>query len=283
MEELVLQSPKTFEEKVQTSIDRIRQFEPPEGYYVAFSGGKDSQTVYHLCKEAGVKFDAHYNLTTVDPPELVYFIRDNYSDVIFEKPKMTMWECVLYHGMPTRRQRFCCKELKEHGGEERFTITGVRWAESPRRKDGRAMLEKTSKKKEDRIFFNDNDDERKLIEICSIKSKRVLNPIIDWEDREVWEYLKIRNLKYCKLYDEGFSRLGCVGCPIAQKSSRIFEFQRYPKYYNMYLRTVEKWLKKKHEKGTHLYWQTAQDVMDWWIYEMPNNPDQLDLFEDEAI
>jgi phosphoadenosine phosphosulfate reductase len=140
-------------DKVQIAIDRIKQFEPPEGYYVAFSGGKDSQTVYHLCKEAGVKFDAHYNLTTVDPPELVRFIKTNYPDVIIERPRFTMWELIVKNGSPpTRLQRYCCRELKEHGGENRMTVTGVRWAESVRRSKTRAMLETFPKKSTEKIF-----------------------------------------------------------------------------------------------------------------------------------
>ena len=72
------------QDKVQIAIQRLKAFEPPEGYYVAFSGGKDSQTIYHLCKEAGVKFDAHYSHTTVDPPEVIYFMRQHYPDVIVD-------------------------------------------------------------------------------------------------------------------------------------------------------------------------------------------------------
>jgi phosphoadenosine phosphosulfate reductase len=68
-------------DKVQVAIDRIKQFEPPEGYYMAFSGGKDSETVYRLTEMAGVKFDAHFNLTSVDPPEVVRFVREFYPDV----------------------------------------------------------------------------------------------------------------------------------------------------------------------------------------------------------
>ena len=66
-------------DRVQTAIDRLRNFEPPEGYHLAFSGGKDSQCIYHLAQMAGVKFDAHYNMTSVDPPELIYFIREHNS------------------------------------------------------------------------------------------------------------------------------------------------------------------------------------------------------------
>jgi phosphoadenosine phosphosulfate reductase len=74
-------------DKVAIAIDRLRAFEPEEGYYLAFSGGKDSQCIYHLAVEAGVKFEAHYNVTGIDPPELVQFIRTNYIDVIRHMPK----------------------------------------------------------------------------------------------------------------------------------------------------------------------------------------------------
>lgn len=67
-------------DKVETAIKRLQTFEPPEGYYLAFSGGKDSAVIKALADMAGVKYDAHYNLTSVDPPELVKFIKDFHSD-----------------------------------------------------------------------------------------------------------------------------------------------------------------------------------------------------------
>ena len=82
-------------DKVAIALQRLRTFEPPEGYYLAFSGGKDSQCVYHLCKEAGVKFDAHYSHTTVDPPEVIYFMRENYPDVIVDRHDTTMWQLIV--------------------------------------------------------------------------------------------------------------------------------------------------------------------------------------------
>ena len=107
-------------DKVEIAIQLLKSFEPPDGYYVAFSGGKDSQCVYHLCKMAGVKFDAHYARTSVDPPELVNFIRDNYPDVKMEaqhydddKPEhyysdgtprpITMWSLIADHTLPPTR------------------------------------------------------------------------------------------------------------------------------------------------------------------------------------
>ena len=96
-------------DKVQTAIDRLRAFEPEEGYYVADSGGKDSTCVVKLCEMAGVKFDAHYNATTIDPPQLVRFIRKHHPETEIEKPEYTMRELIVKKQMPpTRLMRYCC-------------------------------------------------------------------------------------------------------------------------------------------------------------------------------
>ena len=255
-------------DRVAVAIDRLQYFEPPEGYYLAFSGGKDSQTIYHLAKEAGVKFDAHYNLTTVDPPELVHFIKDNYPDVIIDKPKESMWKLIARKGLPTRLRRWCCSILKEGGGEGRICVTGVRWAESNAR-SSRRPFEVVAKKFKDAKLFNDNNEGRMMFENCVQKGKRVINPIIDWEDADVWEFIKGRGLKYCVLYDQGFMRIGCIGCPMADKK-RIAEFERYPKYLANYKRAIAKflpaYLEKTKEKGIKPQFTTPDEMMDWWIY-----------------
>lgn len=259
-------------DKVKIAIDRLRTFEPPEGYYLAFSGGKDSQCIYHLAKEAGVKFDAHYNLTTVDPPELVYFIRENYPDVIVERPKESMWKLIVKNGMPpTRLIRYCCDELKEGGGTGRIVITGVRWEESRRRRRRNWKVYNLNAQTKNQIkLMADNDEDRKLIENCVMKSKHVLNPIIDWLESDVWQYLNNRNLPHCKLYDEGFKRIGCIGCPMSNRREQ--DFQRWPKYRANYLRTFARML-KEHPKGT---WQTPEDVMHWWIYGSDKEHSQIE-------
>ena len=95
--EQVIGTDGTIKTKLDIAIQRLKSFEPPEGYFLAFSGGKDSQCIYHLAKMAGVKFEAHYRVTSVDPPELIYFIREHYPDVIFDVPhdedgkRISMW------------------------------------------------------------------------------------------------------------------------------------------------------------------------------------------------
>lgn len=279
-------------DKVELAIQRLKAFEPPEGYYVAFSGGKDSQCIYHLCKMAGVKFDAHYSVTSVDPPELVKFIKKNYPDVAIDVPhdkngkRVSMWSLIPQHlKPPTRMARYCCNYLKEMQSEDRITVTGVRWAESTNRKlnHGVVTIPKRSKKMikeltENGINFTqprrggailnyDDATERRTMEFCVRTGRMMVNPIVDWEDEDVWEFLNGNGIEHCCLYDEGFKRLGCIGCPMGNALTMTREFNRYPKYKQMYLRAFEKMLNARKEREFPTSWKTPEDVMAWWLQE----------------
>lgn len=256
--------------KVEVAIDRLKTFEPPEGYYLCFSGGKDSVVIKALADMANVKYDAHYNVTSVDPPELVRFIKKQYPDVIWEYPRyqdgtrITMWNLIPKKKMPpTRIARYCCEKLKEGGGEGRFIVTGVRWAESVRRKTSRAGLELQilggKRTRED----PDNPDNAEIARYCPTKGKHVLNPIIDWTTEEVWEFIRRYKVSYCKLYDQGYTRLGCIGCPMA--SSQAEDLERNPKYKQAYLRAFERMLQTLNDETRRTTWKTPEDVMSWWI------------------
>lgn len=225
--------------KVKKSIERLKVFEPKEEpYWLAFSGGKDSVVCKALCDMAGVKYEAHYSVTSVDPPELVRFIRDQHPDVSRDIPRdkngkaVTMWSLIQKKLMPpTRLVRYCCAELKERNGKGRMVITGVRWAESVRRSESHGlvtMMPSASARNAARenadfritklggvVLTNDNDESRKLVEQCYRNQQTTLNPIIDWTDTGVWEFIRAENIPYCALYDEGWHRLGCIGCPMA--------------------------------------------------------------------
>jgi phosphoadenosine phosphosulfate reductase len=260
---------------VEVAIDRIKHFEPAEGYYLAFSGGKDSIVCKELLNMAGVKYDAHYNVTTVDPPELVQYIKKHHPDVIFERPTTTMWKLIpqrLYP--PTRIARYCCEELKEGGGIGRFVVTGVRWAESSRRKNTRSMVEIFTKSKakqeveNKKIFLmSDNEEKRRMIETCPTKGAYILNPIVDWEDDDVWEFIQMRNIPYCELYDQGFTRLGCVGCPMARGKQQAIEFERWPQYRKAYIKAFDEMIDERKRRGKETEWENGEAVMKWWMGE----------------
>lgn len=260
-------------DKVQLAIKRIKTYEPPEGYFLAFSGGKDSVVCKALCDMAGVKYDAHYNVTSVDPPELVRFVK-SFPDVHFDIPHdsdgkpVTMWNLILqFRVPPLRTMRYCCKALKEGSGEGRFVVTGVRWAESIRRSKTRAGLEIGDDKRA-RLDVDDPDNQEKaMFRFCPMHHKKVLNPIIDWGDDDVWEFIKTYKVRYCSLYDEGFKRLGCIGCQMGGTKGMTRQFERYPKYREMYKKTFDKMLIEREKRGlSNVGWDTGEDVLRTWIY-----------------
>lgn len=196
---------------------------------VTTSGGKDSAVCLALAERAGIPFEVMHNHTTVDAPETVYFIREDFRRLeergikcvinypIYKQERVTMWSLIPQKLMPpTRLTRYCCSILKERGGAGRFIVTGVRWDESKKRKDNRGIYEAGR----EIILNNDNDDRRRLFESCRVKAKRVCNPIIDWSDADIWDYINSEKLPVNPLYQCGFSRVGCIGCPMAGTKGR---------------------------------------------------------------
>ena len=300
-------------EKIKTSIERIRGFEDialkhksdtgESGYYLAFSGGKDSLVVKTLMDMAGVKYDAHYQVSSVDPPELVRYIKKYHPDVEFKTmhysdgKRITMWNLIPRNLMPpTRLARYCCEYLKESGGDDRFTVTGVRWAESVNRRQiqGLVTITKAPKNLDDSpdfrrtkrggsVLVNDNDESRQMVDACVTRHKTCLNPIIDWEDRDVWEFIRGERLPYCELYDCGFTRVGCIGCPMGNRKQRLAQFAYYPKYKNGYLMAFQKMIDERIERGLAMpeHYKDPETVFNWWT-EDPNIEGQMNLWEDDG-
>lgn len=271
------------EKKIKGAVELLKMCEAaalamnPAGYYLAFSGGKDSLVIYHLAKMAGVRFKAHYHLTTVDPPELVHFIRRNYPDVIIDYPPITMWNLIIKKQLPSyRNARYCCSVLKETGGEGRFVITGVRWQES-RKRESRGAVEVLGSRKPDLILNNNNEESRRIIENCQMKGKRLINPIISWTENEVWLFIYSQKIAYCELYDCGFRRLGCIGCPLASIKNREWEFKRYPKYREAYIRTFDQMVEVRRAAGkSDGNWNSGEAVFNWWMYGNPKQEKQVE-------
>lgn len=278
-------------EKERIAIERLKAFEPEDGYFLAYSGGKDSDCIKILAQLAGVKFEAVHNLTTVDAPETVRYIKSQ-PDVRIDRPHdrdgkpVTMWNLIIRKGTPPlRNSRYCCSELKEPGGTGKIVVTGVRWAESTRRKQSADVVKFIGKPKGTQkiaeelgadyrttrqggiILNDDNDVNRRMVEHCYRTRKTMVNPIVDWTDEDVWEFLNHYGCKSNPLYECGFKRIGCIGCPMAGKHLRLEEFRRYPGYQEAYIHAFDKMLEKRAAEGkpTTEKWSDGQAVFDWWL------------------
>ena len=245
---------------------------------ITYSGGKDSDMLLHLAGKAGIPYEALHSLTTADAPETVRHVRATFRQLELQGVpctidthktpdgrNVTMWNLIPRKLMPpTRLMRYCCSELKEGGGKGRFIATGVRWAESAKRKN-RGMLEVQHKNINKKLtLMNDNDESRMAFESCQLKGKRVVNPIVGWQETDIWDYVSAEHICMNPLYDCGWKRVGCIGCPMAGKN-RITEFARYPKIKAAYVRAFDRMLAERQKRGLSCDWQTGDDVMHWWM------------------
>lgn len=286
-------------EKEKKAIARLKAFEPEgEPYYICYSGGKDSDCIRILADLAGVKYELHYSVTSVDAPETVRYIK-SVGNVIFDYPRyldgkiITMWNLIPKKKMPpTRLTRYCCQYLKEQGGKGKMKVTGVRWAESRNRANNAGLIrvigkEKTMQKKAEQeligykiskqgglILNFDDAPERRFVESCYRTTSTMLNPIIDWSDNDVYEFLRSYGCEMNPLYRCGHSRVGCIGCPMKGGNGMSRDFAVYPKYKKNYIRAFDRMLSGM-PKCTN--WKTGKDVFKWWLGEDVN---QLSFFDE---
>lgn len=261
---------------------------------LTYSGGKDSDACIEVAKIAGIPFDAVHSHTTADAPETVRHVRAKFRALELEgikceiayptyKGKRTsMWDLIPRKLMPpTSLVRYCCEVLKENTGRDRWIITGVRWAESVRRKTTRGIYETIGGRTSTKVVLNnDSDDLRRVTEACATKNERVVNPIIDWDDGDVWSILRDRKVTCNPLYCE-FGRVGCIGCPMARKAGREREFLRWPRYKRLYLAAFDWMLAERTARGKQTYgWQNNVDVYRWWM-EYDVLPGQIDILEED--
>lgn len=268
----------------QRAIERLRMASDmslrlyKQPLVVTYSGGKDSDVLLHLAGAAGIPYEVLHSLTTADAPETVWHVRETFRrlelagvpcDIDKHKQPdgtyMTMWRLIpLKLVPPTRIWRYCCAALKETSGRGRWIATGVRWAESQKRKS-RGVMEALHRDKSKRLtLMNDNDESRMLMENCQLKWTRTINAIIDWQDADIWDYCTAEKISMNPLYECGWKRVGCIGCPMAGNHRKV-EFARYPKIKAAYIRAFDKMLAERQKRGLTCDWQTGEDVMHWWM------------------
>lgn len=277
-----------------------------EPIVICYSGGKDSDCLLHIAETClkPNEYEVLHSHTTVDAPETVYHIRKQfdrlkekgvkatidyheYIDQDGNKKRVTMWNLIPQRGIaPTRLARYCCSQLKESGTPNRLAALGVRGGESVKRQGRDVFGVRGGSYREATFFSLDHTAEVyeesktrdavwdcKLIEIMRKNGDTVVNPIYDWTDRDVWEYIRQEGIETNPLYEKGYSRIGCIGCPMGSYKQKLKEFSDYPTYKRAYIRAFDKMvekLKAKQKKDgakRELEWNNGQDVFDWWVQE----------------
>lgn len=219
---------------------------------IAYSGGKDSDVILQLAKEAGIKFVAIHKCTTIDPPRTLAHVKE--MNVEIRRPSVNFFQLIAKKGFPNRFSRFCCQVLKEYKIHDKVVI-GVRKAESKARK------ERYKEPTECRYFGAKKD----------VNHVEQIYPILEWTDEDVRDFILDRGLKLAAVYyDMGgqidvTKRLGCMCCPLASRKKRVLDFQKYPLIAKAYLRAGQKFLdthpnSKAMEKYESVYEWFTRDV-----------------------
>lgn len=255
--------------KIEKSIALIRKGENlalsmnQEGYYVGFSGGKDSQVLLELVKRAGVKYKSYYNVTTNDSPENVYFIRKHYPEVIFIHPKENFFKLVEKKGLPTMFKRFCCAELKEKGGVGSVCLMGVRREESVKRAKYNDVAIISNRKE-----HRDRNKKRYIEEIeenehrcIKGKDKIVIRPLLEWTTEEIWQFIIENNIPANPCYKD-LKRVGCMFCPFSTKKQLKYYCDKYPGYKRNIINAMETFMSNCKKKK---YWNNAEEYFEWWM------------------
>lgn len=245
------------------AIERIRKFArlaEKMGYepVVGFSGGKDSQVVYDLCKRAGIKFKAKFN-HCFESSETLSFIKEYYPDVEWRREvKQGFFENIRVNHkglLPTVEAAFCCTDYKHNSKYvDDASIIGVRRAESFKRSTRRVLetKNKTVLKRNRGLISGYFSDQC----VASGASSEIqLKPIVDWSDDDVWRYIYKYNLPINPIYKEQ-KRVGCIICPKANINSNYNMLLKYPKL-------IDAAIKAREKSGREIDWMITRDNKDY--------------------
>lgn len=285
---------------------------------ISYSGGKDSDVLLDIAIKClnPDDFEVLNVHTSVDAPPTVYHIRSVFKGLndkgiktTVYQPKdqdgnpITMWNLIEKMQMPpTKQARYCCRVLKETSTPNRICAVGVREAEGANRqgrdifntygktkKDGRHYsLDHAAEVHQESMDIQDENWDCLLIKTMKENKNVVVNPIYYWSDRNVWEYAIKEQISMNPLYEMGYDRVGCVGCPLVSYKWTQKQFNDFPTYKQAYINAFDRMLKlrkasgKDDLKGGWHNWTCGKDVFEWWIQGYKRNcKGQLSLFGED--
>jgi len=227
---------------------------------LCFSGGKDSVLLRFLCDSAKISYQPVYSVTTIDPPPLIKFIKKHHADVVWSRPQVNFFKRMETKGFPLRQRRWCCQEYKENTSFSLLKLIGVRAAESARR-----------------------TKQWKLVNRWNGGEKIVFCPALAFLDSEVWEVIRAEGLPYCEMYDCGWHRLGCIGCPMARPKERRRDLDAFPGFERLYRRSFARnWELRagtRSQSGKEWFgsrkFKSSDELFEWWLKDISSPKDLL--------
>ena len=259
--------------KLIKSAEKLSLMASKDGFYLAFSGGKDSEALYHVTELSGVKFHAHMNMTSVDPPEVVRFVKECYPEVERHIPEKNFFQLIeKKRQLPSNVVRYCCEVLKEHGGAGYVKLIGIR-AEESRKRASRTEVETTRRKQMNFDQFSEHQET--MVSCVGGKDSILISPILSWTEEDVWEFLDKIGAPHCSLYDKGQKRIGCAYCPM----SNIGEMLSYPYRFKHWTDKLRKEIKKLCDKGFYQTLYSNPDLVFAWYMSKRTVPGFFKMME----